>query len=261
MRYYVVSDTHGYFTELKEALTEKGFFTDSGPRKLIICGDIYDRGTEALAMQAFVLALMEKDEVILIRGNHEDLALHLLHEWHIGSYRSYRHQANGTVDTVCQLTGSNWNDLNSQPDEVGRKFLRDDYIQTIIPAMIDYYETAHYIFVHGWIPCIEEEDAMGKKIYKQMEDWREADEYAWNRARWINGMEAAHSGVIEEGKTIVCGHWHTSFGHCYYEDDGGEFDNQPNFNPYYEEGIIALDGCIPVSKKTNCIVIEDDEEI
>ena len=26
-------------------------------------------------------------------------------------------------------------------------------IQTIIPSMLDYYDTSHYIFVHGWIPC------------------------------------------------------------------------------------------------------------
>lgn len=259
MRYYVAADTHGYYKELMEALREKGFFQDPGPKKLILCGDVYDRGREALDLQAFLLELMDKNEIILIRGNHEDLALHLLHEWHRGSYRTYRHQVNGTVDTVCQLTGSTQDDLNRQPEEVGRKFLKDDFIQKIIPSMMDYYETAHYIFVHGWIPCIEEEDDMGKKNYKRMEDWREADEYAWNRARWINGMEAAHSGVTEEGKTIVCGHWHTSFGHCHYEDDGGEFDNHPNFEPYYGEGIIALDGCIPVSRKTNCIFIVDKD--
>ena len=39
--------------------------------------------------------------------------------------------------------------------------------------------------------------------------------------------------------------------------DGGEFDNNPNFTPYYGDGIIALDACTPVSKKVNCIVVED----
>lgn len=70
-------------------------------------------------------------------------------------------------------------------------------------------------------------------------------------------MEAAHNGIVENGKTIVCGHWHCSFGHAYYEGDGGEFDNAPNFTPYYGKGIIALDACTPVSKMVNCIVIED----
>lgn len=70
-------------------------------------------------------------------------------------------------------------------------------------------------------------------------------------------MEAAHNGIIEPGKTIVCGHWHCSFGHSRYENDGGEFDRNPNFTPYYGNGIIALDACTPISHKINCIVIED----
>ena len=47
------------------------------------------------------------------------------------------------------------------------------------------------------------------------------------------------------------------FGHSRYEGDGGEFDNNPNFTPYYGEGVIALDACTPVSGVVNCIVIED----
>ena len=51
----MTADVHGYFNELKEALTEQGFFKDQDPHKLIICGDLYDRGTEALQIQAFIL--------------------------------------------------------------------------------------------------------------------------------------------------------------------------------------------------------------
>lgn len=47
MRYYVTADVHGYFSELKDALTQQGFFADQEPHKLIVCGDLYDRGTEA----------------------------------------------------------------------------------------------------------------------------------------------------------------------------------------------------------------------
>ena len=39
MKYYVVADVHGFYTELITALTEKGFFEDKGPHKLIVCGD------------------------------------------------------------------------------------------------------------------------------------------------------------------------------------------------------------------------------
>ena len=78
MRYYVTADVHGYYSHLMTALTEAGYFEDTKPHKLIICGDLYDRGEEAVQLQSFILALLERDEVILIRGNHEDLADQLL---------------------------------------------------------------------------------------------------------------------------------------------------------------------------------------
>ena len=62
MRYYVTADVHGFFSELRAALDEAGFFEDKEPHKLIICGDIYDRGSEALQLQAFLLDLMEQWE-------------------------------------------------------------------------------------------------------------------------------------------------------------------------------------------------------
>ena len=257
MRYYVTADVHGYFSELKTALTQIGFFDDNEPHKLIICGNIYDRGSEPLQLQGFILELLSKDEIILIKGNHDDLALELLHNWTKESYLQYFHRTNGTIDTVCRLTGFTVKDMYSDPEEVRKAFRQNDYIQKIIPSMLDYFETEHYIFTHGWIPCTPIRITSDKNEYVMIEDWRNAESKAWDKARWINGMEAAHSGVIENNKTIVCGHWHCSFGHSRYENDGGEFDNNPNFNPYYAKGIIALDACTPVSKKVNCIIIED----
>lgn len=257
MKYYVTADVHGYFSKLKTALTENGYFEEKEPHKLIICGDLYDRGSEAIRLQEFILDLMARDEVILIKGNHEDLALDLLHHWAKGSYLQPHHYTNGTIDTVCQLTGTTIDILYTDAEKVAEALLQTPYIQTIIPAMVDYYETEHYIFTHGWIPCTFVNINPYIRNYLPLENWREASSEIWDKARWINGMEAAHSGVIEKGKTIVCGHWHCSFGHAHYEGDGGEFDNDPNFAPYYGKGIIALDACTPVSKKVNCIVIED----
>ena len=257
MKYYVTADVHGYFSELKTALTSAGFFDDKKPHKLIVCGDLFDRGSEALLLQNFILNLLENDEVILIKGNHEDLALELLHNWRNKSYMQSYHRTNGTIDTVCQLTGVTKTDIYLYPEETERKISCNPYIQKIIPEMIDYFETEHYVFTHGWIPCTKINSKFDTNWYAFIEDWRNAYPEVWNKARWINGMEAAHDGVIEPNKTIVCGHWHCSFGHSRYENDGGEFDNNPNFNPYYGKGIIALDACTPVSKKVNCIVIED----
>ena len=73
MKYYVTSDIHGFYTPLRDVLTRAGYFEDVEPHKLVIAGDLFDRGGEALELQDFILSLMERDEVILVRGNHEDL--------------------------------------------------------------------------------------------------------------------------------------------------------------------------------------------
>ena len=258
MRYYVTTDVHGYFSELKNALAENGFFEDTQPHKLLICGDIFDRGQEALQLQDFVLDLLSKDQVILIRGNHEDLTRELLQGWSRQSYAQRHHLLNGTVNTVCQLTGFSERDVFITPDAVGRGLLNSQLIRTIIPATRNYFETDHYIFVHGWIPCTAvamDNDQIG---YVYDPDWRSASAEQWEDARWLNGMEAARSGVIEDGKTIVCGHWHCSFGHSRYHGNGGEFGPEADFSPYYDQGIIALDACTAHTRKVNCIVIEDE---
>lgn len=117
--------------------------------------------------------------------------------------------------------------------------------------MVDYFETDNYIFVHGWIPCYAEKYRLREYKYIYREDWRECGEKEWFLARWINGMAAHKWGVKEENKTIVCGHYHSAWGH---ETFNGE---KENYSPYYDEGIIAIDGCTARTKKVNCIVIED----
>lgn len=261
MRYYVVSDVHGFFDEMMCALEEQGFFADVEPHRLVVCGDLFDRGMQARELQDFIVDLLEKDSVVLVRGNHEDLMMELMNDWEYGSYRKYHHRANGTLSTVLQLTGMQEDDLDQAPETIKEKMLQTPFLQTILSRMLDYYETGQYVFVHGWIPCRCETLAVNRRQYFPIENWRQAGKNAWNRARWVNGMEAAHDGVRENGKTIVCGHWHASFGHAQYEGDGGEFDDHPNFSPYYGDGIIAIDACTAFSHRVNCIVLEDETEM
>lgn len=256
MRYYVVADIHGFYTELYDALSEKGFFVDKAPHKLIVCGDLFDRGKEALKLQSFISELIKKDEVILIRGNHEDLMLRLIRDWDNFAYMQSHHVSNGTVDTVLQLT-ENKIVVGANAKEVKRKLLETPFVKDMIPKMLDYYETTNYVFVHGWIPC----DAFGvvrqenRFVYK--DNWRESSSAEWNNARWYNGMEAARQGVIEPNKTVVCGHWHTSYGHARIDGICSELGEDADFSPYYGKGIVALDACTVRSRKVNCIVIED----
>lgn len=256
MKYYVVADPHGFYTELREALNEKGFFSDVEPHKLIVCGDLMDRGQEALAMQDFILDLIEKDSVILVRGNHEDLMIDLLKGWNNASYKLRHHNTNGTVDTVLQLTGEYYVNFGNEI-EIKEKLSKTPFVQKIIPSTVDYFETNNYIFVHGWLPCKQSDDSSFGTSLHYLNHWRKAEKEEWRSSRWLNGMAVWADGIREPGKTIVCGHWHCSYGHCHLENKGSEFGKDADFSPFIQEGIIALDACTALSKKVNCIVIED----
>ena len=103
MKYYVAADVHGFYTILHDTLEREGCFSDPEPHRLILLGDCFDRGGEAEEMQRFLLELLEKDELILIRGNHEDLFVDLVT---VDRGLPVRHHvSNGTYGTALQLTG------------------------------------------------------------------------------------------------------------------------------------------------------------
>ena len=249
MRYYVVADVHGFYTPMMDALKKAGYFDDPQPHKLIMLGDLFDRGLEAVEMQNFVTDLIERDAVILIRGNHEDLFEELVT---VDAGLPLRHHiSNGTYETALQLTDFDIGIAPIRHYDFAEAARDTDFYKTIIPSMVNYYETKRYVFVHGWIPCLRE-----KNGYCYMANWRETEENFWRASRWINGM-AASASVYEDGKTIVCGHWHASYGHAVLEKLGSEFGADADFHPYYGNGIIALDACPAASGFVNCIVIED----
>ncbi|MBO4831239.1 MAG: metallophosphoesterase [Oscillospiraceae bacterium] len=248
MKYYVTADIHGYFSIMRKALAASGFYDDTEPHKLIILGDLFDRGKEACKLQDFVLDLMEKDGIILIRGNHEDLFESLVTE---DQGRPLDHHVhNGTFDTALQLTGYDMVMAGLRNFDFADAAKQTPYYQRIIPSMLDYYETEHYVFVHGWIPCIYD---WGNYCY--IEDWRSAGPGEWREARWSNGIDAAQSCL--EKKTVLCGHWHASYGHAVYEGRGSEFGPDADFSPYTGPGVIALDACTAHSGAVNVITLDD----
>ena len=96
-------------------------------------------------------------------------------------------------------------------------------------------------------------------------EWRSADKEDWHEARWLNGMRYAFDGIIEPGKTIVCGHWHTSYGHTIRKIREtknyslSEFDEDADFSIFYDNGIIAIDACTAYSGFCNCLHLTEEQ--
>lgn len=86
---------------------------------------------------------MDKDEIILIRGNHEDLFVEFVTTDSGVAYKHHKH--NGTYDTALQLTGMEPAEAFVHCFALAEAAQKTPYFERIIPAMKDY-------FVY-WSPC------------------------------------------------------------------------------------------------------------
>lgn len=240
MKYFVSGDIHGFYDEWQNALKDKGFNLDNPEHKIILCGDLFDRGSQPKEIIDFVLK--HKDKVILIRGNHEDLMEQMIER----NSSDYGDLCNGTSQTIVDLYPE-W-----QISEFDlKKIAKETRLQEVLDMCVDYYETKHYIFVHGWIPIIE-------NCYLYDSEWRTARKERWEKVRWINPVEMFRYEIYEPNKTIVCGHWHCSaLWHEQNPDEYEEFGDKANFEPFITKNMIAIDACTTYSHKVNVVVLED----
>lgn len=239
MKFFVISDVHGFYDEMIKSLNEAGFNKDTD--MLISLGDNIDRGDQPKEVIDYLSSLPNK---VLIRGNHEDL----FQEAYFRGYPLYHDYCNGTHQSVCKLNGD-------KKDSYRYNKLRNTdfhkYLRIISTDMVDYFETRNYIFVHSFLPINKEDNNI-------MDNWKKADREAWKNARWGNPFELVKKNEKLLNKTIVFGHFHTSYAHSKYENDGEEFGNNSNFSIYYGEKYIGIDACTAYSHMVNCLVLEDE---
>lgn len=255
MKLFVLSDVHSFYEPMMAALEKNGFDINNPDHHIVICGDLFDRGPAAVDVFNFAKEMIAKNRFTYIKGNHEVLLFECINEISRCSWVSSHHNHNGTFDTIVQFTGLNKYDLygGTYNKDIFKEKTNEicDFITT---NAVNYAEFGNYIFVHGWIPC----DPF-RGTYA--DNWR--NELAnWDGALWVNGMEAWHNGVRIPEKTIVCGHYHSSWGHSRLHQDRKEFPQknrvnwQKSFEPFVDEGIIALDSCVAYTEFCNCVVLE-----
>lgn len=258
MKYYTVADPHGFLTEMKAALAEAGYFDDTGEKRLVVLGDALDRGKEAVAMTEFLLSEHDAGRLIYVLGNHEELLVSAMTELAAyGEIKNLSHLTNGTWDTLIQLSGLDCYEAESDPELLVTLVRQSDFYKTLLSVCVDYHETKRYVFCHGYIPTKASFEG-GNAEFTYDPDWRNADLAAKRRSRWVNGMDmCVKYGIKEKGKTVVCGHWHCSYGHAVIDGKGEEYGKNAIRTPYYADGIIALDATTAASRTVNCIVLDD----
>ena len=231
---YVVSDVHSFWNELKAALDEAGFEPENKEHWLVSCGDHFDRGPEPEKVMNYFKSLERK---ILIKGNHESMLLDCIQRRYPYKYD----WSNGTAQTIIDLAP----EATTFDEACEMVYYK---VKDFIGGMVDYFETDNYIFTHSCIPL--KDDGLFNP------DWRRVSHEAWEDARWGNPFDVAHKGLLPD-KTLVFGHWHTSWPRHQYEGKP-EAGEEADFSIYYGDGYIGLDACTAYSKKVNILILEDE---
>jgi len=295
MRYFVTSDLHSFSAEMRRSLRKAGFNKRNKDHTLIVCGDVFDRGPDAIGVYEY-LSSIPKRRRVLIKGNHEELFLKLLDKPAPDDYDFSNH----TVDTFCQIARSvdpgfefdccedwfeplsyscmygvgddgDWLSALKRQWRAVADAVRGHPITRWLKSgeWLDYYEMGRFVFVHSFIPVRERGLAgMGEPGWgpRPMEGWRtEATPRDWSEARWGCPWSQYADGLFdreaEAGKTLVCGHWHVS---DFWSNLAG--DNSLRTSVYYSEHLIGLDcGCWKMRltgeyyHPTNVMVIDGGE--
>lgn len=243
MKFFIISDIHGFYDEMIEALDKAGFDKHNSNHWLVTCGDHFDRGPKPVEVMRYLTGLPRKT---LCLGNHESLFRDLCNRGYPGSHDF----SNGTYDAVCKFGG----------DELGRSFdecclVAYQRTKNFIDSMVDYFETKNYIFVHAFVP-LKNLDGLSMYYTRNRKfaidpDWRYAHASAWEEARWGNPFQLAENGFLPD-KTLVFGHWGT------YEQRPKDYDGEDLFDPIYGDGYIGIDATTALSGKVNVLVLEDE---
>jgi serine/threonine protein phosphatase 1 len=247
---FVLSDVHGYYDEMKAALDEAGFDENNPEHWLIGLGDYIDRGTQPTKVISYLHNLPRK---VLIRGNHTKLFEDCCYRGEPWSH-DYSNGTARTIWDIAYLPGY----VEDFPEMCDYALKRTKAFRD---SMVNYFETKNYIFVHSWVPVINEDGlpahyTKGRR-FSFNPDWRNASQKEYDDATWGNPFAMAAQGLNQTGKTIVFGHWATE--HKWAEVEGRrDFDSDAKFDIYYGDGIIGIDGCTAYSGRVNVLVLEDE---
>ncbi len=233
---FAVSDVHGHYTLLKEALESAGFDPKNPNHLLVCCGDYFDRGDENDLVLKYFERLKHK---VLLRGNHEDLLLKLLETGRVMPHN----YINGTLKTLENFFGKYAINPTDDTIDFSGKSRTVDRVCEFIDDTVNFFETKNYVFVHGWLA----DGAVSADMLKTLSD------SAWEKARWTKWTEKYDGNRPLLDKCLVCGHMPTFYA-CKFDGNRAKDDA----DIFYGNGLIAIDAGTYDSKRVNVLVLEDD---
>ncbi len=268
MKYFTISDTHAHHKETIEALHKAGFDINNDNHKLIVVGDITDRGSEALTHILWLKDLEDKGKAIILRGNHDSFIIGFL----MNKNQAFNWQHNGldtTIDdldhrtnsfqTYCMIYDKPFNtDTFLEWERITQASINKEYpwLKKWFKSHKDYYETENYIFTHGIID-------------HEAEDWHKPTKPRYNYKGWDALHWASPEDFLEfknnTGKHLVVGHLNASLMKYTLNHGNNDLYDYREYFPeneiYYDDRINTyfIDTLTAATKRVNVLVIEDKE--
>lgn len=220
---FVVGDVHGQFTMLEELLEN----WQPDEECLLFVGDLADRGENSKAVFERVHQLMEEEEAIVVKGNHDEMLELFLENpsEHLPLY-----YMNGGESTVNSLLGRSTSRENYQEnvEEIKAEY---PWLLPMLKSLPLYYEWGDYLFVHA-----------GVNLRK--ENWRDSSDHDFV---WIR--EGFYDQPNHTNKTIIFGHSVTSTLH----------GDMSNFDIWESgDGLIGIDGGAVYGGKMHGLVLSKE---
>ena len=251
---FIVSDIHGFYTELKDCLEKAGYDEDNENHLLVVCGDLFDRGSESTLVYAFLKRLSDDNKAIVIKGNHDQMLIDYLDGT---SITPFNYIYNGTRETFAEFLHQtapfeSWSVLTNNEAtwqtfadwlHYARGTINSEYPELLqwLKDRPYYCETENYIFTHGAIDT-------------ESQDWHKPN-IPWKKLVWDNGSFFGKR-IANTSKTVVIGHFGSSHLRELY---GLDFEKDPCEILKRDDGkVIAIDGTTVLSHKVNVLVIEDE---
>jgi serine/threonine protein phosphatase 1 len=222
MKYFVISDPHGHYTEMIAALNEAGFDENNPDHHLVIAGDLFDRGAENIKILEYVHALLIKGKVTLIKGNHEEF-------FFLPQDFVWNYQNNGFDTTVDEFLGD-IEPRSLKPYDLLNKILSlQPKLGEVLSSMFDSFKVNNYIITHAGL------DTNGRP-----NNWNSTED-------WIR------SGINDDdGNIYIFGHRNAFYlNRLILSQKKNEIFNYKNY--------IGIDGAVTLFKKMFVYIIEDNE--
>ena len=93
---FFCSDIHGYYDIMIRDLKESGYDENNPNHLLVVLGDVFDRGDQAIEVYEYLKRLTDEGKAIVTSGNHHKFLIDFLE----GSYNPFNYLNNGLANTI-----------------------------------------------------------------------------------------------------------------------------------------------------------------